>query len=422
MTSVPDPPYPSGGRVARIPAFRALGHRHFRRFYLGSLVSQLGFWFSHISFQDLMSDLTEDELWVSLLFVATFGPVLVIGPLGGSLVDRFDRRRILTTAYAMLCAAAGFQLMLVATDIVTPLWLLFSSFLIGVTMSVLGPAIQTVTANLVPPNDLPSAISLQAMSANLSRIVGPALAAPVISQDLFEISWSVYLATATIGMLVAGTLVLRPYTVDTDQVALRERLRSGLRHARERRPALGCLTLVATVSALVVAHISLMPAFTEDALGRPKGDFVWLGVATGAGALFGAFLAGSFRKSATLRRGALLALPYCSLLVVFSRTTDFTLAIGIQVVMGFFYIASFTTMQVRVQELVHEEFRGRVMSLFQIAWGGIVPVGSLVMGLMAGEAGLDLGAADTMLIAGILATAYAAITAARPVPAVGPAT
>lgn len=408
----PPPDTAPGGR-GRLAALKALRNRQFRRFYLGGLVAQLGFWISHISFQDLMSDLTEDELWVALLFTTTFGPVILIGPIGGSVVDRFDRKRVLVVTYFALACAAGFQLTLVATGIVTPLWLLFSGGVVGMTMAVLGPTLQTVTANLVGPADLPSAISLQAMSANLSRVVGPAVAAPVIAKDLFELSWGTYLGTALFAMAVASTLTLRPYELDTQEMTLRQRVRSGFGHAQSRPPAMACLLLVATVSGLVVAHISLMPAFTEDQLGRPKGDFVWIGVATGLGALFGAFTAGSFRRAATLRRGALLALPYCALLIVFSRTTEFALAIAIQVVMGFFYIAAFTTMQVRVQALVDEEFRGRVMSLFQIAWGGVVPIGSLVMGLMAGSAGLDLGSADTMLIAGIAATAYAGTVAIR---------
>ena len=410
-----DPPASDAAPAARnrLAALRALRNRQFRRFYAGSIVAQLGFWISHISFQDLMSDLTEDELWVALLFTTTFGPVILVGPIGGSLVDRFDRKRVLLASYLALACAAGFQLTLVATDIVTPLWLLFSGGIVGVTMAIMGPTIQTVTANLVEPSDLPSAISLQAMSANLSRVVGPAIAAPVIAADLFEVSWGTYLGTALFAMAVAATLTLRPYERDTEEMTLRQRVRSGLTHAQSRPPAVACLLLVATVSALVVAHISLMPAFTEDQLGRPKGDFVWMGVATGTGALFGAFMAGSFKRAATLRRGALLALPYCALLIAFSRTTSFGLAVAIQIVMGFFYIAAFTTMQVRVQELVDEEFRGRVMSLFQIAWGGIVPIGSLIMGLMAGKAGLDLGSADTMLIAGIVATVYAVTVAVR---------
>ena len=89
--------------------FAALKHREFRRFYFGSIASQLGFWFSHISFQDLMSDLTDDEFWVALIFVATFAPVLVLGPFGGLLADRLDRKKLLLGTYVALISTALFQ-------------------------------------------------------------------------------------------------------------------------------------------------------------------------------------------------------------------------------------------------------------------------------------------------------------------------
>lgn len=403
----------SSRRLLELPAFKALRGRQFRNFYLGSLVSQLGFWFSHISFQDLMADLTEDELWLAGLFMATFGPVLVVGPVGGVLVDRFDRQRMLMVCYVFVVVVALGQVALVASDWVTPVWLLISGAFIGTGMAVLGPAIQAVTANVVPPNHLPSAISLQAMSANLSRIVGPAIAAPLIAADMFELTWSLYAVGAVVGLMVVSRLTLRPYERDTDPMPIRRRFASGLRHAKERTPALRCLTLVAVVTMLVVSHIALMPTYTSEQLGRPTGDFVWLGVATGIGALGGALTAGSLRTGATFRRGALLALPYCVLLVVFSLVENFWAALAIQLVMGFFYISAFTTMQVIVQQVVGEEFRGRVMSLFQISWAGLVPVGSLLVGLMAGDAGLGLGSAETIRWTGVAAVVWVLAALAR---------
>ncbi len=349
-----------------------------------------------------MSDLTDDELWVSMLFVVTFGPVLLIGPFGGMVVDRFDRKRVLLGCYGALIVTVGAQVAMVALDEVSPGRLLITSTLIGTTMAVLGPAAGAITANVVPANDLPSAISLQAMSANLSRILGPALSAPLLVRDLFEATWSVYLGGVAIASFVISGVTLLPYQRDTEEIPVVQRLMGGWRHARERKPAATALGLVAVVSAFGVSHISLMPSFTADALGRPKGDFVWIGVATGVGALAGALMAGSITKKATLRQGALLILPYCTLLCVFSQLTSFYWAVAIQIPMGFSYIGSFTTLQVLVQQLVAEEHRGRVMSLFQIAWAGFVPVGSLIMGLMAGEAGLDLGSATTILLTSLV--------------------
>lgn len=400
-----------------LQAFRALRHTEFRRFFIGTLLAQLGFWFSHISFQDLMAQLTDDELWVSMLFVVTFGPVLLIGPFGGMLVDRLDRKQVLLGCYVAIVATAATQVLLVLADQATPARLLVTSALVGTTMAVLGPAVGAVTANVVPGPDLPSAISLQAMSANLSRIMGPALAAPLLAQDLFEVSWSVYLAGAALAIVILRGVTLRPYTRDTDDIPVRARLAAGFAHARARKPALTALATVAVVSAFGISHISLMPAFTADALGRPKGDFVWIGVATGVGALLGALAAGSITRRATLRQGALLILPYCALLAVFSQLTSFTLAVAIQIPMGFFYIGSFTTMQVLVQQLVDEEHRGRVMSLFQIAWAGFIPLGSLIMGLMAGGAGLDLGSSTTILVSSLVCLTWTiAIVVRSPAP------
>ena len=86
--------------------------------------------------------------------------------------------------------------------------------------------------------------------------------------------------------------------------------------------------------------------------------------------------------------------------------TDFTVAVLIQILVGFFYIASFTTLQVVVQEVVAENFRGRVMSLFNIAWAGLVPIGSLLMGLLASDTGLGLGSADTIGLTSLICVGY----------------
>ncbi len=387
-------------------AFQALTQKQFRRFYTGSLASQLGFWFSHISYQALMADLTDDELWVSMLFVVTFAPVLLIGPFGGLLADRLDRKKLLLWTYTALIAVSIIQVTLVVADLISPSLLLVTSFIVGLVMAVLGPVVQAVTANTVPIEYLPSAISLQAMASNASRVLGPAVAAPLVRNGLFEISWSLYGVCAGLALIAAAGITLFPYHPDQDVVPIRQRLFDGVAHAREKRPASDALILVGIMSVFGVSHVALSPAFTSDALSRPSSDFAWLGTATGFGALIGALLAGSFTHKATLFRGASLAIPYCLMLGIFSRVTDFTVAILVQVIVGFFYISSFTTLQVVIQEVVGENFRGRVMSLFQIAWAGLVPIGSLTMGILASDTGFGLGSANTIGITSLICLIY----------------
>lgn len=354
-----------------------MNHRPFRRLFTGSLISQLGFWFSHISFQDLMSDLTEDELWVSALFVVTFVPVLVLGPFGGVLVDRVDRLKVLTGCYLSLVVVATIQLLLVASDSVTPVRLLVTSSLLGTTLAFMGPAGQAVTANVVPPTDLSSAISLQAMSSNLNRTVGPALAAPFIARDWFEATWGAYACGALIATGLLFGVRLRPFEPSPPGVPYLRQIALGVGHARERRQAFDALLLIAAVTVLVVSATALMPSFTEESLNRPKGDFAYLGSVIGFGALLGAAYAGSVGDKVSFRRGAILAWPYCFLATAVALVSNFWVAIVIMFLMGFFYLASFTTLQVLIQQVVDEDMRGRVMSLFQISWGGMVPIGAL---------------------------------------------
>ena len=280
-------------------------------------------------------------------------------------------------------------------------------------MAVLSPVVQAVTANTVPQEDLASAISLQAMASNASRVLGPALCAPLVSSNLYEISWSLYSLCLALALIIAAGITLLPYELETDRVTVKQSLLDGVSHAREKRDAWQALLLVGFISVFGVSHVALSPSFTENSLGKPSSYFAWLGAATGFGALIGALAAGSFTASSTLKRGALFAIPYCLLLLGFSRVTDFGIAIVLQILVGFFYIASFTTLQVVIQELVSEEFRGRVMSMFNIAWAGLVPIGTLLMGLLASSTGFDLGASDTIALTSLICLCYVILVVAK---------
>ncbi len=348
-----------------------------------------------------MAERTDDELWLAGLFAATFAPVMFIGPFGGVLVDRFDRKRVLLGTYCWIVAIALLQVVLVLTDAITPVGLLITGAGVGVGLALLGPASGAVTANTVPVYDLPSAISLGSMASNLSRILGPAIAAPLVAANLFEVTWGLYAAAGVLALFVISGVRLLPYERDIDDTPVLQRIASGLRHARDRQPAGQVLGLTAMVSILAVSHVTVMPNFVEKSLSRPAGDFVWLGVATGAGSLVGAAVIGSITGAATLRRSAGLLVPYAVAIIVFSQITSFVLAIVLQILIGFFYFAGMTSSQILLQQVVGESHRGRVMSLFQITWAGLVPVGALFIGLLAGDAGLGLGPARAIAVGGI---------------------
>jgi MFS family permease len=131
----------------------------------------------------------------------------------------------------------------------------------------------------------------------------------------------------------------------------------------------------------------------------------------GAGALLGALAVGSLVETVTLRGSALLAIPYGAALLGFALSTSWPLALALQLVHGFFYFATFTSVQALVQQLVDEPMRGRVSSLFNLSWAGLVPVGTFAMGLAAGANGLGLGARETYVICASVCVVCAVVVA-----------
>ena len=396
----------------RARALRALDHVEYRKVFTAALVVQLGFWFSHIAFQGLMVELTDnDELQITLLFFALFIPILFVAPIGGLVADRLDRKAILLACYAALAAGSSVTAVLVTTDVITPALLLLMAFVVGVVFSFLSPAMHAVAANSVPAYDLPSAVSLTAIVVNVTRVAGPILAAPIVAAGVFAVGWVAYGVAALLAFLLMSGVRLTPYQPEADALGPVSRMRAGFAHARERRPAASALLLVAVLSLCLVSHIGLLPSFVEDDLGQSRGRFAYVVAASGVGAIIGAFVAGSLERAPTIRRGALFGIGYAASLLAFGLTSRFWLALLIQVVAGLFYFATFTTLQTIVQSVVDEDKRGRVMSLFQISWAGLVPFGALAMGIAAGP--LGLGVRPTIVGAAVIALVYSISVAVR---------
>ncbi|MDH3752835.1 MAG: MFS transporter [Acidimicrobiia bacterium] len=388
-------------------ALTALRHIEYRRIFVASLIVQTGWWLSHISFQALMVELTDnDELQVSLLFFALFIPVLLVAPVGGLVADRLDRKMIMLWCYAGMFTGAVTMTALVATDTITPNLLLLVGLLLGFVFAVLGPALQATVANSVTAVDLPSAISLQATSINLTRVVGPLVAAPLVAAGLFEAAYAAYAVAAVVAMVLVSRVRLTPYRRDPDQLSPIARLAEGVHHARERQPAVPVLALTAVLTLLAVSHIGLLPSFVTEDLGQPEGRFSIVVAATGVGAIVGALSVGSLRSAPTMRRAGWLGALYAVTLTAFALTESFVIAVLIQALAGIFYFAAFTTLQTIIQRVVDDAKRGRVMSLFQISWAGLVPFGTLALGFTASRPGV--GIRTTLVISTLIAGAVSA--------------
>jgi MFS family permease len=371
---------------------------------------------SHVTLQGLVEDRAADgdNLAVTWLFVALFVPQLVIGPFAGVLADRLERRRVVVACYVAGATTAAALAVLTAASDAPPLWAIYLLALaLGSSFSFIGPSAGALVVNSVHPDDVASAISMQAAVQNMTRVAGPILAAGIIASGRFHLGFAGFaLATATAALLMTRVKVA-PHEIVPDSLGVFGRMAVGFRHARERTPAVLAITTVAVASVFGVAHTALIPSFTSEVLGEDAGRFGVIVAATGIGAIVGALTVGYSKREPSMTRGAASLFLYGVCLTGFAMSDTLAVAVAWQVVLGFFYFGTMTTLQTLVQQVVADDMRGRVMSLFGIAWGGLVWVGTLILGLAADSRGLDLGERTTLLgTAGVLMVYGAVVTIA----------
>jgi MFS family permease len=376
--------------TARQQPFKSLAHREFRLLFFAYAIGDLGFWISHISLQFEMSRITDGSFWLGFLFFATFIPALVFAPAAGVLADRFDRKQILIVSRVLVAVVAAILSALLHADIERPEMLAAFGFLIGTLFAFMGPAQQAITANAVPNEALGSAISLQAAGNNVLRIGGPALAAPILGHWGPGWAFTVYAVTNVLMVLVLASIRVSRRRDEPARSGMWQQWIEGLRHARERRPALTALTSMAVLSMFGVSYVALMPVFTVDVLHHPRSSFTTLVVAQGVGAVLGALAIGFRRRSLTIVTAEWWLLGFSVALCGFSLARSWTLALVLNAVVGFCYFSATTTINTLVQQLADDDKRGRVMSLFNLAWAGFVPLGGIWMGTVADAGGAPL--------------------------------
>ena len=369
---------------------------------------------SHVTLQGLVVELADegDNLAVTWLFMALFAPQLVIGPFAGVLADRLERRRVVTSCYAAGAAVASALAVVTFLADEPPLWLIYLLALgLGSSFSFIGPSAGALVVNSVTPDDVPSAISIHAATQNVTRVGGPILAASIIASQRFHIGFAAFALAAAVAATLSSRVRVPARDIVADDLGVFARMRVGLAHARTRRPALLAIASTAFTSMFGVAHTTLIPAFTDEVLGEGDGRFGIIVAATGVGAIVGALTVGYAKGEPNLTRGAAAIAAYGVCLAGFALSDELWVAVAWQVVLGFFYFATMTTLQTLVQQVVADDMRGRVMSLFGIAWGGVVWIGSFILGSIAASNGLDLGVRPTLVLAAGALIVYGTVVA-----------
>jgi MFS transporter, DHA1 family, staphyloferrin A biosynthesis exporter len=368
------------------------------------IVGQFGFWIAFIALQATMSRLTgANGSWLGLLFFCNFSPMLVFTPIAGVVADRVERKRVLMTSYSLMCVMMAALALVAFAGELSPVRLLPFAFGIGSIFSFNAPASQAIVAHSVPSADLPSAISLQSGGAQLARVVGPTLAAPLLVLWDEGAAFAAYSVASLIVVLLLKRVQLSPYEPERDDASFFRRLRRGFDHARERPPAVALLSVLAMSSLFAAGYLSMLPVLANEEFDKGPTGFATLAAVAGIGSAVGALTTALRESIPTLRSTALLVAGFGASVVAFSRAPTWTAALVLSIVVGVFYFSAMTTLNTLVQFLADEQMRGRISSLFVMGWAGLVPFAGLWQGLVASRTNVR----TSMLIAGLVTAVYA---------------
>lgn len=379
---------------------RALRHRNFRLFLGGQVISLAGTWMQQVALSWLVYRLTRSPFLLGLVGFAGQLPSLLLAPLAGVWADRADRRRIVIGTQALAMVQALVLAALVLTGRITILHVLVLSVFLGLVNGVDVPTRQAFLVEMVRGReDLANAIALNSSVFNAARLVGPAIAGFMIGLvgegTVFLLNGLSYVAV--IAALLAMDIGPRPAAHRPRQPVGRE-LREGVRYALGFAPIRSLLLLIGLVSLVGVPFTVLMPVFATEVLHGGAHTLGLLMSALGVGALGGALFLATRQSVRGLGRIILAAVTLFGLsLVGFGLSRNEGLSMALLVASGFGMMVHMASSNTILQTIVDEDKRGRVMSLYAMAFMGTVPLGSLLSGALAAR----IGAPATVVAGGI---------------------
>ncbi len=379
---------------------RSLKHRNYRLFFGGQGISLVGTWMQQIALGWLVYRLTDSAFLLGLVSFAGQIPTFILASFAGVLADRYNRHKIIiiTQTLAMIQAAILAVLTLANT---IQIWHIISlSVFAGIVNAFDMPTRQSFVIDLVDDkSDLPNAIALNSSMFNAARLIGPTIAGILISvlgEGLcFLLNAISYIAV--IVALLMMHIVPKIETIKKEKVL--KGLKEGLKYAYNFKPIRVLLLFLGLVSLTGIPYTVLMPIFAKDILKGNANTLGFLFGAVGVGALIGAIYLASRKTVLGLGRWIAIASGIFAIgLILFSLSENLILSLVLMLFTGFGMMVHMASTNTLLQTLVEDNKRGRIMSLYVMAFMGTAPLGSLIAGTLASK----FGAPFTIFSGGII--------------------
>jgi MFS family permease len=363
-------------------SFDSLAVPNYRRYFAGQIVSLSGNWMQMVAEVWLILELTDSGVAVGLTTALQFLPILLFGAWGGLLADRFAKRRLLVVTQGAMALPALGLLAVTATGVVAP-WMVFALvFARGSVNAVDNPTRQSFVIEMVGPDRVVNAVSLNSVIVHSARIVGPALAGVLIATVGVAPCFAVN--AASFGGMIIALWLMNPGQLHAAPAANRESgaIRAGLRYVRETPELAVPLGLMALVGTFGFNFQVILPLLARFSFGGDASAYAALVSAMGVGAVIGALATGAHgRTSPRLIAAAALAFGVLALLA--ALMPSLLLEIPVLALLGGSAVAFAAGINSSLQLAVAPEMRGRVMALYSVVFLGSTPIGGPLAGWLA---------------------------------------
>ncbi len=391
-------------KVSARRTFSSLSNHNYRKYFFGQTTSLIGTWMQMTAQSWLVFTLTHSATDIGFVVALQTLPVLLLGPYGGVVADRVDKRRLMIALQAAMGVQAGILAVLALTHVVTFLDVCILAIVLGLNNAFENPSRQSFMMEMVGPKDLRNAVSLNATMNNVARAVGPAVAGVLIAS--FGEGWcfainAVSFAAVVVSLMIMDRSALRP-SVRTERA--KGQLREGFRYIAATPKLLYPLIMMSLVGMLAYEFQVTLPIVAGRVFHGSSEVYGVMMASMGVGAVIGGLWTASKGKTGTraISRAALLFGAFITMAALSPKLGIELFALAL---VGFASVAFLSMTNSTLQLETDPQMRGRVMALWAVAFMGTTPIGGPLIGWITSETsarvGLGVGAASCFVAAGI---------------------
>jgi len=395
------------GRFSR--TFSALRYRDFRLLWLGAITSTIGTFMQTLAQAWLVYTLTGSAFLLGFDGFLSTGPMLLFSLFGGVVADRMARKKIMMGSQIAQGTFALVLAVLIWTHSVKIWHVFLLSFLTGSAQSFSGPAYISLLPLLVKREDVPNAVAMNSMQFNLARVIGPLLAGIALARWGAVACFTIN-GVSFIFVIIALMLIRSPRTLrgdDEPQHGILDDMKEGFRFVAH-RPKLLMLTFLAFAGTFIgMPLVTFLPVVAKSIFAIGAKGYAWMMTTYGLGSVTGALLIAATAHFARKGKLALaLQFVFACLLVAFAFSRSFALSLLLLFLSGMCVVGVIALYSSLVQLTTSDEMRGRVMSIFMLAFRGGMPLGNLIAGYVAHRWSITTALAVNGTILAVLALAF----------------